>query len=106
MVWERLSEHTGPRRLREALDQLADRLRTPSASVLRMVFDNWDELVGSVIAQETTPVRLVDGELVVAVDDPAWATEMRFFGAELMERINAVAGKEAVTTVTVRVRRR
>ena len=90
--------------MKEALDQVASRLKVPRSQVLKMVFEAWDELVGSVMAAHSSPVRLVGGELVVAVDDPAWATEMRFFGAELINRINAAAEEEAVTSLTVKVR--
>ena len=106
MGWEPLRNSSGLRRLEEALDQLMSGLRVPRAQVLKMVFERWEELVGSVMAAHTSPVRLVDGELVVAVDDPAWATEMRFFGSELIGRINAAAEGEAVTSLTIRVRPR
>ena len=90
----------------EGLDKVASRLKAPRAQVLKAVFAAWEELVGSVMAAHSSPVRLVDGELVVTVDDPAWATEMKFFSAELISRINAVAEEEAVTSLTVRVRPR
>ena len=101
-----MNKSSGPKRLRETLDRLASGLRVPRSQVLRMVFDSWEGLVGSVMAAHSSPVRLVGGELVVAVDDPAWATEMRFFSAELIGRINATAEEEAVTSLTVRVRPR
>ncbi|MDE0603497.1 MAG: DUF721 domain-containing protein [bacterium] len=104
MGWEPLPNRSGPRKLSEALDQIASRLKVPRSGVLKMVFAAWEDLVGSVMAAHSSPVRLVDGELVVAVDDPAWATEMRFFSAELIGRINAIAKEEAVTSLTVRVR--
>jgi len=104
MGWEPLYKSSGPKRLGEALNQLTSRLKAPRAQVLKMVFEAWEELVGSVMAAHTSPVRLVDGELVVAVDDPAWATEMRFFSPELIARINAAAEEEAVISLTIRVR--
>lgn len=106
MGWEPLRKPSGPRRLEEALDQVTSGLKAPRAQVLKMVFEAWEELVGSVMAAHSSPVRLVGGELVVAVDDPAWATEMKFFGGELIGRINAAAEEEAVTSLTVRVRSR
>ena len=106
MTWEASPESSGPKRIGDALDQVASRLKAPRAKVLAMVFDAWDELVGSVLAAHTTPVRLADGELVVAVDDPAWAAEMRFFSAELINRINAQAEEEAVDRLSIRVRPR
>ena len=90
----------------DALDQVASQLKAPRAQVLKTVFAAWEELVGSVMAAHSSPVRLVDGELVVAVDDPAWATEMRFFSTELIGRINAAAGEDTVSSLTVRVRPR
>ncbi len=92
--------------MEEALDQVASRLKVPRAQVMGMVFERWEELVGSVLAAHTTPVRLVDGELVVAVEEPAWATEVKFFGGELIERINARAEEQVVDRLTVRVRPR
>ncbi len=106
MGWEPLHEPSGPKRIGEALDQVAYRLRAPRAQVLAAVFEAWEELVGTVMAAHASPVRLVDGELVVAVDDPAWATEMKFFSSDLIDRINAVAEQEAVSSLTVRVRPR
>ena len=106
MGWEPLNKSSGPKRLREALDRLASGLKAPRSQVLKMVFDSWEELVGSVLAAHSSPVRLADGELVVTVDDPAWATEMKFFSPELMDRINAAAEDEAVASVTVKVRPR
>ncbi|WP_420434253.1 DciA family protein [Candidatus Poriferisocius sp.] len=106
MGWEPLHEPSGPRRIGEALDQVAFRLKAPRAQVLATVFDAWEELVGEVLAAHASPLRLVERELVVAVDDPAWTAEMKFFSAELISRINAAAKEEVVTSLTVRVRSR
>jgi len=106
MGWEPLGKPRGPRRLEEALDQVASELKSPRAHVLRMVFRAWEDLVGEVLATHSSPVRLVAGELIVTVDDPAWATEMRFFSSELIGRINAAAKEEAVASLTVKVRTR
>jgi predicted nucleic acid-binding Zn ribbon protein len=50
-------------------------------------------------------VKLEDGRLVVEVDDPAWATQLRFLEADLVTRLSE-AGGLAVTSVDVRVARR
>jgi predicted nucleic acid-binding Zn ribbon protein len=44
--------------------------------------------------------------LVVGVDDPAWATQLRFLESELLERLAAEFGPGEVTSIEVRVRRR
>ena len=43
--------------------------------------------------------------LVVAVADPAWATQLRFLEQELLARIAAATGSDEVTAIEVRVRR-
>jgi hypothetical protein len=51
-------------------------------------------------------VLLDDGRLVVEVDEPGWATQLRYLESELLARLAAVAGAGAVRSIDVRVRRR
>lgn len=64
----------------------------PTASNLGGVFGRWDEAVGDAVARHVQPVRLDGDRLVVEVDDPAWATQLRFLEATLIERLTAVTG--------------
>jgi hypothetical protein len=41
---------------------------------------------------------------VVAVSDPAWATQLRFLETTLLERLQAELGPDTVTVIEVRVR--
>ncbi|WP_419918570.1 DUF721 domain-containing protein [Candidatus Poriferisocius sp.] len=104
MTWKPLYEQPGPKRLGESLHQVTSQLKIPQAHFLKIIFQKWDEIVGSVMAAHVSPVRLLDGELVVIVDDPAWATEMKFFCTETVARINDVANEEVVTNVIIKVR--
>jgi predicted nucleic acid-binding Zn ribbon protein len=74
------------------------------ASTLDAVFSHWEEAVGPAVAAHTHPLSLRDGTLVVAVDNPAWATQLRLLHGELMARLTAVVGDGAVTRLEVRVR--
>ncbi len=62
----------------------------PTAAALGSVFSRWEELVGSSVARHTRPLRLAGGTLVVRVDQPAWATQLRVLApgilAGLVER--------------------
>ncbi|MCU1503599.1 MAG: hypothetical protein JWM12_2953 [Ilumatobacteraceae bacterium] len=69
------------------------------------VFGRWDDAVGAAVAAHVQPVKLDGTTLVVEVDDPAWATQLRFLEATLRERLAAVAGA-VIEKVEVRVRRR
>ena len=49
------------------------------------------------------PVRLEHGVLLVEVDEPAWATQVRFLADDIRRRLREEAGVE-VTSLEVRVR--
>lgn len=77
----------------------------PSSTAMGGVFGRWEEAVGAAVAAHVQPVKL-DGEvLVVEVDDPAWATQMRFLEGTVRERLREVTGA-VVERLEVRVARR
>ncbi|MQA90148.1 MAG: DUF721 domain-containing protein [Gemmatimonas sp.] len=53
------------------------------------VMPEWEVLVGPGIAAVTTPVRVSDGTLFVAVKTSAWMMELNMMKADLMRRLNA-----------------
>jgi predicted nucleic acid-binding Zn ribbon protein len=67
------------------------------------LFDDWDGMVGGQLAAHARPVRLRGTTLVVAVDDPGWATQVRWMSQELLERLTAGLGAGVVTELEVRV---
>jgi len=80
----------------------------PAAQMARQmggVFGRWAEAVGEAVAEHVKPIKLDGTKLVVEVDDPAWATQLRFLEATLKQRLLEVAGA-TVETVDVRVKRR
>lgn len=79
--------------------------RQPAASTIGGLFGRWDEAVGPAVASHVQPVRLDGTTLVVEVDDPAWATQLKFLEATLRTRLAEVAGA-TVERIDVRVARR
>lgn len=88
-------------------DQTASPSNTSSQVARQMggVFGRWAEAVGDAVAAHVTPVKLDGSKLVVEVDDPAWATQLRFLETALKQRLHEVAGA-SIDTVEVRVKRR
>jgi predicted nucleic acid-binding Zn ribbon protein len=79
------------------------RLGGPDAAVVRQVFGHWGDLVGPAVAARSRPRTLRDGVLTVEVEDPAWATQLRWLQAQVLARIGEVAPGAAVTELVVRV---
>lgn len=77
--------------------------RAPSAAVWGTVFSRWEELVGASLARHTRPLRLEAGVLVVAVDLPPWATQVRALAPGILARVAEQSG-EALDRLEVVVR--
>jgi predicted nucleic acid-binding Zn ribbon protein len=90
--------------LSDELDALLRRLGSESTTVVAGVFGNWAQLVGDTVALHATPVKLESGRLLVEVDEPAWATQMRFLESEIISKLSTSTGS-TINGIDVRVKR-
>lgn len=65
----------------------------------------WAEAVGNGVAANAHVARLRGTVLEVAVSSDAWATELTYLGAAIVEKLNARVGPGTVTEIVVRRRR-
>jgi predicted nucleic acid-binding Zn ribbon protein len=91
--------------LSSSLDGVVRSLRGPSRRAVGGLFGGWDEAVGDQVASHVRPVKLDAGVLLVEVDDPAWATQVRFLTPMIVERLHERAGVQ-IEQIDVRVERR
>ena len=98
-----ISAEVDPRPVAESLDRVTRALGAPQARVLAALFSRWEELVGPEIAQHAEPRSVRDGVLVLVVDQPAWATQLRYLVPELLARIRAGVSGSGVTEIQIRV---
>jgi predicted nucleic acid-binding Zn ribbon protein len=61
----------------------------------------WDTVVGAEIAERCRPESLREGELVLAAESTAWATQLKLLVPKLMARIAAELGPGVVTRIRV-----
>ncbi|MEW6408992.1 MAG: DUF721 domain-containing protein [Nitrospirota bacterium] len=61
---------------------------------LRKLFDSWVQIVGDTIALHSSPERLRQGILYVAVDSPIWMQQLSFFKKDLIEKVNGAWSME------------
>jgi predicted nucleic acid-binding Zn ribbon protein len=94
-----------PRPLDGSLDALSKRLGLTGSQGLGRLFAGWTDIVGAAMAEHVQPVRIDASALVVTVDHPAWATQVRRLGDTLLDRAAAHAGVERPARLEVRVRR-
>jgi predicted nucleic acid-binding Zn ribbon protein len=95
-----------PKALSDSVDEVVRSLRGTSARTLAGVFSRWEEAVGPQVAAHARPASLVDGCLVVEVDHPTWATQLRFLESDVLTRLRDVAGVDEVARIELRVRPR
>jgi predicted nucleic acid-binding Zn ribbon protein len=101
--WAEDEWRSTPRPVKDSLEHLARRLGAPTATSLGAVFSRWEEAVGPTVAAHARPVSLSDGVLVVAVDQPGWATQLRYLADDLLARLGEVAGEGVVGRIDIRV---
>jgi predicted nucleic acid-binding Zn ribbon protein len=94
-----------PRPLDGSLEALSKRFGLAGAHGLGRLFAGWTEIVGPAMAEHVQPVRIDASALVVTVDHPAWATQVRRLGDTLLDRAAAHAGVDRPERLEVRVRR-
>ncbi|MGD0373641.1 MAG: DciA family protein [Streptosporangiaceae bacterium] len=100
--YRRRPRRDDPQPLNSAIDGLIDEQGWRLAAATGSVFGRWAQIVGPELAAHTTPEGLADGELTVAADSTAWATQVRLLAAQLVRRLNAELGDGAVKRVKVR----
>lgn len=94
---------TGEHQLGDSLEHVVRSLTGASASAVTGVFARWESIVGERVAGHARPLGLDDGRLIVGVDEPGWATELRYLEADLVRNAAAVLGPGVVRSVDVRV---
>jgi predicted nucleic acid-binding Zn ribbon protein len=105
-TWRAMEPAAGdsdPRPVADSLDRVSRAFGAPRARLLASLFSRWETIVGQEIAQHAEPRSLRDGVLVLVVDQPAWAAQLRYLGADLLARLRADVGSSEVTEIQVRV---
>ncbi len=85
--------------VRTALDELVGSLGIQKKLKEYDAVRFWDDIVGDHIAKATTPVRIVQGVLVVKVRTSTWRNELTLQKKALIERLNAAIGERVVKDI-------
>ena len=94
-----------PQPIGRALEDLVMRRRWAGRLDGARIFDVWDEVAGEEVAAHASPVKLHGGVLVIGAHDPGWATQLKYFTAEIQARANALMGPDTVRRIQIVVQR-
>lgn len=85
--------------LGQVLQQLVQGLGITYRLKQESVLLYWEETVGREISRNTKPAAFRRGVLLVGVRDSAWAAQLAFLKADLIERLNARVGERVVQDI-------
>lgn len=80
------------RTFQDIVDTLARRSGFFSELKVQLLLSRWSEVVPEPLASHSHPLTLRGGVLHVYCEDGLWASEMRFFSGELVQRMNQQLG--------------
>ena len=91
-----------PVHLRSVLEQLLKDFGTPDITVVTSIVDQWEEIVGHDLAAKISAVAVSGAELIVRVDEPAWASQINWLEKQLLDKITSLVGEEKITSIRTR----
>jgi len=86
----------------ELVDLLALKSGVFSEIKVKMILNNWNEIIGEPLASRTKPLALKGGVLYVLCEDGVWASELRFFIPDIVKKIKIRVGDiRSVDTIKI-----
>jgi len=89
--------------LADALAKIGAELGLPPGDAHGTLEARWVEVMGADVAAHARLVSLRDGMVTVAVDDPLWATQLRYLEPAIVARATALLGAGVAVRLRVRV---
>ena len=80
-----------PEKIGNILSELIDTRDWRKGIAEGNLFSDWREIVGTDIADHSTPITLFEGKLTVQTSSTAWSTQLRLMNRELLNKIRQSA---------------
>jgi len=80
-----------PEKIGNILNELVDSRDWRKGIAEGNLFSDWREIVGTDIADHSTPITLFEGKLTVQTSSTAWSTQLRLMNRELLNKIRQSA---------------
>jgi hypothetical protein len=66
------------------------------------IINNWEKLVGALIAKNTTKIYFYQSKLFLHIESPPLRTELAYSKSKIIDLVNREAGEELIDDVVVR----
>lgn len=86
-------------KLRELMRDALGAAGLSTASDVWQLAEIWSTALGPQIAARANPVRLVRGELVVAVAEAVWRQELQLLAPQIIAQLNQAIGRDVVQRI-------
>jgi len=87
--------------LRDAVAAVGRELGMPPPDELTALVSAWTEIVGDDVAAHATVRSVRAGVCTIAVDDPGWATQVRYAEQQIVGRSETCVGPGVVRSIRV-----
>ena len=101
-IWSARPRREDPELLNTALGDLLSARGWQARAAVGSVFGNWPAIVGPQVAAHTHPDTFNQGELTVAADSDAWASQLRLLAPQILQRLAEELGEETITHLRIR----
>jgi len=91
--------------VRELMDEFMSRRRFAFRMSRMLLPQRWVEIAGEAIARNARPIKIEKKKLILNVSNAAWMNELSYLKADLIEKINSMAGGGLVEDIIMRVGR-
>jgi hypothetical protein len=89
--------------LASALESVAERFGLASMLLEHRLQRRWADIVGDAVAAHTRPDAIRFRKLHLIAENSIWLQQLTFLKPSLLEKVNAAAGKLAITDIVLRV---
>ena len=92
--------------MKDCVSQFAETSVGNSVVVVSSIHKTWEEVVGSDVSSHTKVRHVKNGVLFVAVDHPAWGTQLKYMQDKIVEQLARVVPNEKIQSIKVSISRK
>lgn len=94
--------HSNEQSIKEVISEFLESNHMKGKLTEINIINNWEKLMGKLIAKNTTKIYFGKGKLFIHVESPALRNELHYSRSKIVDLVNREAGEELIDDVVVR----